>query len=83
VIAGQEPGKIRDQLLHIFMPSKVLQSASREIHDFPLLQQKSFDSEAVIYLCKNYTCYAPVNNVNSLIRLLDKDRPFSLTEYLQ
>jgi uncharacterized protein YyaL (SSP411 family) len=83
VITGLKPGKIHDQLLHIFMPNKVLQSASREIEGFPLLQQKSFDSEAVIYLCKNYTCFAPVNNVNSLIRLLDKDRPFSLTEYLQ
>lgn len=83
VITGREAGEIRDQLLHIFMPNKVLQTASREIEGFPLLQQKNFDSEAVIYLCKNYSCFAPVNNVSSLIRLLDKDRPFSLTEYLQ
>jgi uncharacterized protein YyaL (SSP411 family) len=83
VITGNDPGKVHDQLLTIFMPNRVLQSASREVKDFPLLQQKSFESELEIYLCKNYSCFAPVNNVNSLIRLLDKDRPFSLTQYLQ
>ncbi|MEO6916097.1 MAG: thioredoxin domain-containing protein [Chitinophagaceae bacterium] len=77
VVTGRDTREIHAKLLPIFMPNKVLQLSSIEDDQFPLLKQKSFADKAVIYLCKNYSCHAPVNDVDSLVRMIENDPPFS------
>ena len=73
VLAGENLHGILKEILHIFMPNKVLQIsvAGFENKSFPLLQGKDAYSEPVIFLCKDYACHAPVNNTKSFIRLLN------------
>ncbi len=69
-IVGNEVEAVRRALLRNFIPFRVLQSAPAANNDFPLLTNKPASPETQIYLCKNYQCSAPVNNVSDLIRLL-------------
>ncbi len=57
------------KLLREYIPNKILQSSSQQL-SMPLLQQKQFDKEVNIYLCKNYSCNQPVNLVSELLKSL-------------
>ncbi len=70
-IAGKGFESLRDELLKIFIPNKVLQSAEEpEVSKFPLLSNKSSTKQPLIYLCRNYTCKLPFNTVQSAINEL-------------
>lgn len=71
VITGENSHKLLKELLHIFMPHKILQVSAYANEKFPLLKGKIFDEEPYIFLCKNYACQAPVTDINSLILLLE------------
>lgn len=77
VVLGPDPGKLLNEILHIFMPHKVLQVSASENNDFPLLNGKSVTGQPVIFLCENYACKFPVTDLNSLMRLLDDPNTFS------
>ncbi len=36
---------------------------------FPLLFNKTIFSQPLIYLCRNYTCQSPTNNVDTIITI--------------
>jgi hypothetical protein len=59
------------EILRIFIPFRILQSSPSEAKGFPLLAGKSFLSTPMIYLCKDYACQTPVNEVPALQKLLD------------
>jgi uncharacterized protein YyaL (SSP411 family) len=59
------------EILRIFIPFRVLQSSPSEATGFPLLTGKSFSSSPMIYLCKDYACQTPVNEVPAFQKLLD------------
>ncbi|MEO5999499.1 MAG: thioredoxin domain-containing protein [Chitinophagaceae bacterium] len=67
VMTGLNHGEFLKQILHIFMPNKVLQVSAYANNNFPLLKGKVFTYEPLLYLCRNYTCLAPVTEVNSLM----------------
>jgi len=73
VLAGQNLETILKEILHIFMPNKVLQIsvAGFDNSSFPLLKGKDALNGPVIFLCKDYACHTPVNNTESFIRLLN------------
>lgn len=69
-VIGKDAAVVRRELLGHFIPFRVLQSAPRPDNDLPLLANKPPSTDTQIYLCKNYQCSAPVDNVSDLIRLL-------------
>ena len=76
-ITGKGFEKIRDQLLSFFIPNKVLQSTETETDDYPLLAQKGISAEPMIYLCRNYACQSPVNNVNTIVNQITNHLNFN------
>ena len=73
VITGENLDGMVKEILHIFMPNRVLQIAVPGLDDsFPLLKGKEATEKPVIFLCKNYACHTPVTDVKSFIRLLDR-----------
>jgi uncharacterized protein YyaL (SSP411 family) len=69
-IIGKDEETVRRELLGHFIPFRVLQSAPQANNDLPLLANKPSSPDTQIYLCKDYQCSAPVDNVSDLIRLL-------------
>jgi uncharacterized protein YyaL (SSP411 family) len=77
VLTGRQPESARKELLQEFIPYRVFQSASVNDTQFPLLSERPVEDFPLIFLCKNYTCQLPVNEVNALIRLLENVQKFS------
>lgn len=69
VITGTDIRKTRSDILREFIPNKVFQSAET-CSQFPLLKNKSFTEDALIYVCRNYECFAPVINTSEVKMLL-------------
>jgi uncharacterized protein YyaL (SSP411 family) len=53
------------------IPYRVFQSATQENTHFPLLYNKPAGDSPLIFLCKNYTCQPPVNEIDTIVRLLE------------
>jgi uncharacterized protein YyaL (SSP411 family) len=75
-ICGTGFEKLRDELSGYYVPNKVLQ-CSNDMNDgnFPLLKQKAMDGRALIYLCRNYSCQSPEDNIPSIVNQIVKN-PF-------
>ncbi|HTI93704.1 MAG TPA: hypothetical protein VL727_24090 [Puia sp.] len=71
VITGEQPEKARKEFLSHLIPYRVFQSADRKDTQFPLLRDKLIDEVSLIFLCKNYACQLPVNEVATAIRNLE------------
>jgi uncharacterized protein YyaL (SSP411 family) len=71
-LTGSSAGALLKELLRIFIPFRIVQSSPSEAPDFPLLAGKSFSTTPVIYLCKDYSCQSPVNQLDALKILLAK-----------
>jgi uncharacterized protein len=68
VIAGNSFSNLRNQLLQLYLPGKILQCGSGQNSDFPLLRGKNPANQTLIYLCRQYSCKTPVISVESLVR---------------
>jgi len=71
VVTGKKISPFLNEILCYYLPNKVLQSSSTAA-PFPLLMDKEFEKELVLYLCKNYTCNAPIYSVKDLFKLIKK-----------
>jgi uncharacterized protein YyaL (SSP411 family) len=71
VILGKNAGKLHMHFLNYFIPFRVYQFASKENEEFPLLRKKTIPEEALIFLCRDYSCQNPVTEMNELIPLLE------------
>ena len=69
-VTGGSYDAVHKQLLRTFIPLRVLQSSPVEIKGFPLLAGKSYSTAPTIYLCKDYACQTPVNEVNAFQKLV-------------
>ena len=66
-ICGDGFEKLRDELLQYFIPNKVVQCTNDPNEKkYPLIAQKSISSQPLVYLCRNYTCLSPVDNIPSI-----------------
>jgi uncharacterized protein len=63
--------KLLKEILHIFIPNRVLQFSASENPEFPLLKGKSIQQKPLIFLCKDFVCQQPVSDIPSLIRALE------------
>ena len=70
-VTGGAGDAVLKEILRIFIPFRILQSSPSEATGFPLLEGKSFSTAPMIYLCKDYACQTPVNEVPALQKLLD------------
>ncbi len=71
VVTGTGFNSIRDQLMQQYIPGKILQCSAFPNKAFPLLDGKKYDSGALIYLCKNYSCKPAVKTPEELFLLLE------------
>jgi uncharacterized protein len=71
VVTAQKIVDWRKQILSIFIPYKIFQSTEQPDDRFPLLRNKTVDSQPFVYLCKNYVCHHPENDLQRFIRLLE------------
>jgi hypothetical protein len=53
-----------------YTPNKLLQSTNVEKNNFPLLLNKVIKAENTFYLCKNYSCLEPTNNLNEFLAIM-------------
>jgi uncharacterized protein len=67
VITGTNSASLRNQLLQEYLPGKILQVGLAESNDFPLLRGKIVENDPLIYLCRQYSCKTPVNNIDALM----------------
>lgn len=71
VIVGGNFATLREEFLKTFIPFRIFQSSLQADEQFPLLSGKPDYPETLIFLCKNYACNAPVNEVNALKKQLE------------
>jgi uncharacterized protein len=71
VMTGKGLEGLREDFLREMIPYRVFQSATQENTQFPLLSNKQAGESPLIFLCKDYTCQPPVNEVDTLVRLLE------------
>jgi uncharacterized protein YyaL (SSP411 family) len=71
VITGVSPENARKEFLSHLIPYRVFQSMQVENTQFPLLRDKPVGSGPLIYLCKDYACQLPVNEVTTAVRLIE------------
>jgi uncharacterized protein YyaL (SSP411 family) len=69
-VVGGNLDTVLKELLRIFIPFRIVQSSPMETGDFPLLAGKSSSSTPMIYLCKDYSCQTPVNEVAAFKKML-------------
>jgi uncharacterized protein YyaL (SSP411 family) len=69
IIGGNLDSVLKD-ILRIFIPFRIIQSSPSETKDFPLLAGKSSSAIPMIYLCKDYSCQTPVNEVSAFRKML-------------
>lgn len=73
VVTGANFNAVHFDILHNFMPGRILQLSSVPIEGFPLLAGKRFESPHLIYFCENYTCKNPVSDPAELAQQLEND----------
>jgi uncharacterized protein YyaL (SSP411 family) len=71
VMTGKGLEGLRKDFLREMIPYRVFQSATQENTHFPLLSGKPAGDFPLIFLCKNYSCQLPVNEIDTFIRLLE------------
>ncbi len=71
-IIGPEYERKRDELLKSLFPSLILQSAVNQKDDFSLLAGKETNGETLIYICRNYSCQEPINDLLNCVNKLHR-----------
>jgi uncharacterized protein len=81
VITARRPENARKEFLSQLVPYRIFQSTYQENTQFPLLRDKLAGEVPQLFLCKNYSCQLPVNEVTTLIRLLENVNKFQHNLY--
>ena len=69
-LVGQNFNQTLMNFLCNFIPLKIIQSSERSNKDYPLLNGKTASIGTQFYVCKNFTCQQPVNQVDDLMKQL-------------
>lgn len=70
-VLGENAFKSLPAILEQYIPNRILQTSSKANEQFPLLAEKGNLSELEIYVCKNYSCQAPVSTVTEMMYRLE------------
>ena len=71
VATAQKIVEWRKQILSIFIPYKIFQSTEQPDNRFPLLKGKPVNVQPLVYLCKNYACHRPLDDLSIFVRILE------------
>lgn len=71
VATAQKIVEWRKQILSIFIPYRIFQSTDQPDKRFPLLEGKQISAQPLVFLCKNYACHHPEDDLSAFIRLLE------------
>ena len=80
-ITASRPENARKEFLSQLIPYRVFQSSSQENTHFPLLRDKPVMEMSQFFLCENYACQPPVNELSALVRLLENVNKIPLNSY--
>lgn len=58
------------ELNRLYVPGKVLLGADHDQEDMPLLQQRAQKGKTLIYLCQDYHCMKPVEDISEITNLI-------------
>ncbi|MBC7935200.1 MAG: thioredoxin domain-containing protein [Rhizobacter sp.] len=73
-LMGKHVEPVLKQILHQFIPNKLLQSSVEgPVEEMPLLQNKLMEERPGIYVCRNYSCMAPVFTVEELADIIKNE----------
>ena len=70
-LVGNDFSAIQAELLHQYIPHRVLMASKIADSTFPLLAEKPVKNTPAIYLCSTYTCLNPVFSAKDLISLIN------------
>jgi uncharacterized protein YyaL (SSP411 family) len=72
-VVGHDFRSLTRQIIHEYLPYKIMQGALKANNDWPLLKQKIISpNETNIYICENYKCHPPINGLESFRDFLNK-----------
>lgn len=71
-VVGPEFEKRRDEILGSYVPHRVMMGAEKPDERWPLLDGREGAGKTAIFLCRNYTCQAPVFSTKDFISLINK-----------
>ncbi|MEO7924025.1 MAG: thioredoxin domain-containing protein [Chitinophagaceae bacterium] len=74
VVLGGGYEALLQELLGLYIPQRVIMGAEKADPGLPLLASKPFGEKAAIFLCRNYTCQAPVFSAKELISLINRGK---------
>jgi uncharacterized protein YyaL (SSP411 family) len=57
-------------LLNAYIPNKVVMLSNEIVEQYPLMKHKHRDDTTAFYVCKDYTCQLPFNNLTDLMSFL-------------
>jgi uncharacterized protein YyaL (SSP411 family) len=70
-VVGEGFEKGRDHINAVFHPNKIIQAATVAHDEFPILAGKTTSMKTpIFFLCKNYTCRAPIAEIPEFISIL-------------
>jgi uncharacterized protein YyaL (SSP411 family) len=72
-ITGNRHFAVRDEYLKHFLPGNILQTSAVADEKFPLLRQKNAAGKTFIYVCKNYACSAPLENLTAALKIIQQN----------
>ena len=67
VILGEEFQKLLTQLLSVYIPSRIIMGSRESDIYYPLLAGKGIKGFTKIYLCRDFSCRQPVDNIEALL----------------
>ncbi len=73
VVTGEEQLNVVKEILKDYIPNKIVQSSHIEDNYWPLLQGKKFSYRTYIYLCVNYNCLHPVENIEDFKKQISRN----------
>jgi len=70
VIVGSEAKKLNKELQQNYLPNVLFQISEKE-SEMPLLKDRFFEGETLIYVCENKVCLMPVTKVTEALKILE------------
>ncbi|MBS1574785.1 MAG: thioredoxin domain-containing protein [Bacteroidetes bacterium] len=67
VILGEEFQKLLTQLLSVYIPGRIIMGAKDADNYYPLMAGRGAKGATHIYLCKDFSCRQPVDNIEALL----------------
>lgn len=65
-VVGKMAKGLAKEILEVYLPNKVFQQSVVEREMFPLLAGKETGEKTLVFVCKEYACKLPVDNLKSL-----------------